>query len=142
MLVRSPYVDNVMLHLDPINGQCAALAVVNQAALEQWAKTSGISFSSFGDLCSKPEARKEVLASVRKVSNSSVKSRCSSISDLLNRQSETLQNASFVRYHNFYQDYKTRRHVFHISSYDRFSIGRWRKKEDCKVLRFQWTSSC
>ena len=72
MLARSPYVDNIMLHLDPINGQCAALIVTKQAALEQWAKKSGIKYLSFADLCSNPEARKEVLHSVTQVSKASV----------------------------------------------------------------------
>ena len=73
VLVRSPYVDNVILHLDPVHGQCVALVVVNQAALEQWARTTGISFNSFADLCSKMEARREVLHSVTQVSKASVK---------------------------------------------------------------------
>lgn len=72
VLTRSPYVDNVMLHLDPINGHCAALVVVNQAALEQWAKAASVNYHSFADLCSKSEARKEVLHSVSEVSIASV----------------------------------------------------------------------
>ena len=72
MLVRSPYVDNVILHLDPVSGKYVALVVANQSALEQWATASGIIFSSFADLCSKSEARREVLASVSQVSKASV----------------------------------------------------------------------
>jgi long-chain acyl-CoA synthetase len=57
-----------MLHADPFHSNCVALVVANQAALESWAKKAGVEYSDFADLCSKPEACKEVLSSLNQVS--------------------------------------------------------------------------
>lgn len=70
MLSGSQYVDNVMIHADPFHSNCVALVVANQAALEAWAKKASVDHSDFGNLCSKPEACKEVLSSLNQVSNS------------------------------------------------------------------------
>jgi long-chain acyl-CoA synthetase len=68
VLAGSSYVDNVMLHADPFHSNTVALIAVNQAALEGWAKKAGVDYSDFADLCSKPEACKEVLDSLTKAS--------------------------------------------------------------------------
>lgn len=70
MLAGSSYVDNGMLHADPFHSNTVALIAVNQAALEGWAKKAGVDYSDFADLCSKPEACKEVLDSLTKVRKS------------------------------------------------------------------------
>lgn len=67
VLAGSSYVDNVMLHADPFNSNCVAIVVPSQHALEEWAAKAGIQYSSFKELCPKPEAVKEVLSSINKV---------------------------------------------------------------------------
>lgn len=67
VLSGSQYVDNVMIHADPFHSNCVALVVANQAALEAWAKKASVDHSDFGNLCSKPEACKEVLSSLNQV---------------------------------------------------------------------------
>ncbi|KAH9572027.1 hypothetical protein CY35_02G125100 [Sphagnum magellanicum] len=67
VLAGSPYVESIMLHADPFHSNCVALVVVAHSALEGWAQKSGIQYSSFTDLCEKPESIKEVLASLAKV---------------------------------------------------------------------------
>jgi long-chain acyl-CoA synthetase len=74
VLAGSPYVESIMLHADPFHSNCVALVVVVHSALEGWAKKSGIQYSSFTDLCEKPESIKEVLASLAKVSQDPAKS--------------------------------------------------------------------
>ncbi|CAM8938551.1 unnamed protein product [Rhodiola kirilowii] len=54
------YVDNIMVHADPFHSFCVALVVVSRPAVEEWAKTQGIAYSDFADLCEKPETRKGV----------------------------------------------------------------------------------
>ena len=68
VLAGCPYVDNVMLHADPFHSYCVALIVVNRAALEGWAQKASVNYSDFAELCSKPEACKEVLSSISQVS--------------------------------------------------------------------------
>lgn len=67
MLVASPYVDNIMLHVDSFYSYCVALVVPLHQALEDWAKKQGLSYSDFSDLCQKAEAVKEVQASLGQV---------------------------------------------------------------------------
>jgi len=74
VLAGSPYVESVMLNADPFHSNCVALVVVLHSALEGWAEKSGIQYSSFADLCEKPESIKEVLASLAKVSQDPAKS--------------------------------------------------------------------
>ncbi|CAA6668368.1 unnamed protein product [Spirodela intermedia] len=64
VLVASPYVDNVMVHVDSFYSYCVALVVPLHQALEDWAKKQGLSYSDFSDLCLKEEAVKEVKASL------------------------------------------------------------------------------
>lgn len=66
-LIVSPYVDNIMVHADPFHSYCVALVVPAPQALENWAKTKGITYNDFSDLCQKPEAMKEVHDSLVKV---------------------------------------------------------------------------
>lgn len=63
-LSTSPYVDNIMLHADPFHSYCVALITPVSQALENWAKTQGITYNDFSDLCQKKEAVKEVQASI------------------------------------------------------------------------------
>lgn len=60
----SPYVDNIMVHADPFHSYCVALVVPAPSALENWAKTKGIAYNDFSDLCLNQEAVKEVLGSL------------------------------------------------------------------------------
>lgn len=62
-----PYVDNIMIHADPFHSYCVALVVVSHSALEEWASKTGVPYSDFAELCKKPEAVKEVQASLSKV---------------------------------------------------------------------------
>ena len=68
MLLVSPYIDNIMLHADPFYSYCVALVVPSQHTVEDWASKQGIPFTDFADLCEKVETKKEVLASIQKVS--------------------------------------------------------------------------
>ncbi|KAK9270198.1 hypothetical protein L1049_025774 [Liquidambar formosana] len=65
-LIVSPYVDNIMLHADPFHSYCVALVAASQSTLEDWAKSQGIVFIDFSDLCQKEETMKEVHASLIK----------------------------------------------------------------------------
>ena len=66
-LIVSPYVDNIMLHADPFHSYCVALVVAAPQAIEYWARSKGITFSDFAELCRKEETVKEVHASLVKV---------------------------------------------------------------------------
>ncbi|KAM0940498.1 putative long-chain-fatty-acid--CoA ligase [Dioscorea sansibarensis] len=65
-LIVSPYVDNIMLHADPFHSYCVALVVAAPQAIEYWARSKGITFSDFAELCQKEETVKEVHASLVK----------------------------------------------------------------------------
>lgn len=65
-LIVSPYVDNIMLHADPFHSYCVALVVAAPQAIEYWARSKGITFSDFAELCRKEETVKEVHASLVK----------------------------------------------------------------------------
>lgn len=69
-LMSSNYVDNIMLYADPFHSYCVALVVPSHSELQKWAQESGIQYTSFSELCDKPEAIKEVQASLSKVSSS------------------------------------------------------------------------
>ncbi|CAO2812902.1 unnamed protein product [Amaranthus hypochondriacus] len=66
-LMSSNYVDNIMLYADPFHSYCVALVVPSHSELQKWAQESGIQYTSFSELCDKPEAIKEVQASLSKV---------------------------------------------------------------------------
>lgn len=70
-LSTSPYVDNIMVHADPFHSYCVALVTPAPHALESWAQKQGIAFNDFPDLCQKPEAVKEVHASLVKAAKES-----------------------------------------------------------------------
>ncbi|GAB4844179.1 Long chain acyl-CoA synthetase 9, chloroplastic [Ancistrocladus abbreviatus] len=63
-LIGSPYVDNIMVHADPLQSYCVALVVASQPAMEDWAVNQGLSFSDFSELCEKEAAVEEVRASL------------------------------------------------------------------------------
>lgn len=63
----SPYVDNIMVHVDPVQSFCVALVVASHQALENWASNQGISYSDISELCKMPEAIKEVQSTLVKV---------------------------------------------------------------------------
>ncbi|KAK7301362.1 hypothetical protein RJT34_12225 [Clitoria ternatea] len=65
-LIVSPYVDNIMVHADPLHNYCVALVVGSQSTLEEWASKQGIAYSEFSELCTKEETLKEVHASLVK----------------------------------------------------------------------------
>lgn len=67
-LASSKYVENVMLHADPFHSYCVALVVPAPQVLEQWAKSSGVSYNDYAELCAKKEAVSEVQQSLSKVS--------------------------------------------------------------------------
>jgi hypothetical protein len=48
--------------------QLCAIVVVVHSTLEDWAKKSGIKYSTFAELCERPESNKEVLSSLSQVS--------------------------------------------------------------------------
>uniref|UniRef100_A0A7N0UPA7 AMP-dependent synthetase/ligase domain-containing protein n=1 Tax=Kalanchoe fedtschenkoi TaxID=63787 RepID=A0A7N0UPA7_KALFE len=54
------YVDNIMVHADPFHSFCVALVVASRPAIEEWAKTQGIAYADFIELCQKSETRKGV----------------------------------------------------------------------------------
>ncbi|CAI9294911.1 unnamed protein product [Lactuca saligna] len=66
-LASSKYVENVMLHADPFHSYCVALVVPAPQVLEQWAKSNGVSYSDYAELCAKKEAVSEVQQSLSKV---------------------------------------------------------------------------
>ncbi|KAK1439752.1 hypothetical protein QVD17_05572 [Tagetes erecta] len=66
-LASSKYVENVMLHADPFHNYCVALVVPAHQVLEQWAKSAGIPYKDFADLCTKKETISEVQQSLTKV---------------------------------------------------------------------------
>lgn len=63
----SPYVDNLMVHVDPFHSYCVALVAAAQHATEEWASNQGIAFADFVKLCGKEETIKEVQTSLLKV---------------------------------------------------------------------------
>ncbi|EOA29947.1 hypothetical protein CARUB_v10013048mg, partial [Capsella rubella] len=65
-LGSSNYVDNIMVHADPMNSYCVALVVTSQGALEKWAEEAGVKHSDFAELCENSEAVKEVQQSLTK----------------------------------------------------------------------------
>lgn len=67
-LASCDYVDSIMVHADPFHSYCVALVVPPQKLLEKWAQQAGIEYKDFPELCNKPEAVKEVLQSISKVS--------------------------------------------------------------------------
>lgn len=66
-LASSKYVENVMLHADPFHNYCVALVVPARQVIEQWAKTNGISYGDYSELCGKKETVSEVQQSLNKV---------------------------------------------------------------------------
>lgn len=66
-LGSSNYVDNIMVHADPMNSYCVALVVPSHGALEKWAEEAGVKHSDFAELCENGEAVKEVQQSLTKV---------------------------------------------------------------------------
>lgn len=68
-LAGSKYVENVMLHADPFHNYCVALVVPARQVLEQWAKSAGISYNDYAELCGKKETVSEVQQSLSKVSS-------------------------------------------------------------------------
>lgn len=66
-LGSSNYVENVMVHADPMNSYCVALVVPSHGALEKWAEEAGVKHSGFDELCESGEAVKEVQQSLTKV---------------------------------------------------------------------------
>ncbi|KAL1349447.1 hypothetical protein AAHE18_07G157900 [Arachis hypogaea] len=62
----SPFVDNIMLHADPIYNYCVALVVVSPSTLEDWASSKGIAYSNLSELCKREDTMKEVHASLVK----------------------------------------------------------------------------
>ncbi|KAI5062971.1 hypothetical protein GOP47_0021518 [Adiantum capillus-veneris] len=69
-LIASPYVDSIMLHVDPAQSHCVALIVASQAAVENWARKEGIEFEDFPSLCEKEQTAKEIIKSLQKVGKS------------------------------------------------------------------------
>ncbi|KAG7578723.1 AMP-dependent synthetase/ligase [Arabidopsis thaliana x Arabidopsis arenosa] len=65
-LGSSNYVDNIMVHADPMNSYCVALVVPSRGALEKWADEAGVKHSDFAELCENSEAVKEVQQSLTK----------------------------------------------------------------------------
>ncbi|KAH0934659.1 hypothetical protein HID58_011776 [Brassica napus] len=65
-LGSSNYVDNIMVHADPMNSYCVALVVPSHGALEKWAEEAGVKSSDFSELCENGEAVKEVQQSLIK----------------------------------------------------------------------------
>lgn len=63
----SNYVDNIMVHADPMNSYCVALVVPSHGAIEKWAEEAGVKSSDVSELCENGEAVKEVQQSLTKV---------------------------------------------------------------------------
>lgn len=66
-LTSSSYVDNIMIHADPLQNYCVALVVPSHQLLEKWAQQAGINYSDFSELCGKAESVSEVQQSLSKV---------------------------------------------------------------------------
>lgn len=66
-LTSSSYVDNIMIHADPLQNYCVALVVPSHQLLEKWAQQAGINYSDFSELCDKAESVSEVQQSLSKV---------------------------------------------------------------------------
>ncbi|KAL5972439.1 Long chain acyl-CoA synthetase 8 [Asimina triloba] len=66
-LISSNYVENIMVYADPFHSYCVALVVPSCQVLENWARSRGIDYKDFPDLCQKKEAVDEVLQSLLKV---------------------------------------------------------------------------
>ncbi|ESQ37014.1 hypothetical protein EUTSA_v10002409mg [Eutrema salsugineum] len=65
-LGSSNYIDNIMVHADPMNSYCVALVVPSQGALQKWAEEAGVKHSDISELCENGEAVKEVQQSLIK----------------------------------------------------------------------------
>ncbi|KAF3546273.1 hypothetical protein DY000_02005058 [Brassica cretica] len=65
-LGSSNYIDNIMVHADPMNSYCVALVVPSHGALEKWGEEAGVKSSDFSELCENGEAVKEVQQSLIK----------------------------------------------------------------------------
>ena len=57
-----------MVHADPFHSYCVALVVPSRHAIENWARSVGIEYKNFAELCNQDEAVKEVQQSLLKVS--------------------------------------------------------------------------
>ncbi|ESQ37016.1 hypothetical protein EUTSA_v10002409mg [Eutrema salsugineum] len=68
-LGSSNYIDNIMVHADPMNSYCVALVVPSQGALQKWAEEAGVKHSDISELCENGEAVKEVQQSLIKLRN-------------------------------------------------------------------------
>lgn len=66
-LIRSSYVDNIMVYADPFHNYCVALVVPAHQVLETWAKEAGINCSDYVELCNKTEAVAEIKRSLSEV---------------------------------------------------------------------------
>lgn len=56
-----------MLHADPFHSYCVALVVPPRQVLENWAKSAGVNYKDYPELCDKKEAVSEVQKSLAKV---------------------------------------------------------------------------
>lgn len=66
-LSSSKYVDNIMVYADPLHNYCVALVVPSHQEVEAWARTSGIQYKDFSELCQQDQVISEVLQSLVKV---------------------------------------------------------------------------
>ncbi|XP_047319725.1 long chain acyl-CoA synthetase 8-like [Impatiens glandulifera] len=66
-LMSSEYIDNIMVHADPLHSNCVALVVPSHPTLEKWAKEASIDYKEFAELCDKVEAVNAVMQSISKV---------------------------------------------------------------------------
>lgn len=56
-----------MVYADPFHSYCVALVVPSRHAIENWARSVGIEYQNYGELCNQDEAVKEVQQSLLKV---------------------------------------------------------------------------
>ncbi|CAI0383404.1 unnamed protein product, partial [Linum tenue] len=66
-LLTSNYVDNIMVHADPLQSYSVALIVPSRQVLEKWAQEAGIDHQDFAQLCQRNEAVDEVQKQLSKV---------------------------------------------------------------------------
>ncbi|CAI0383449.1 unnamed protein product [Linum tenue] len=66
-LLTSNYVDNIMVHADPLQSYSVALIVPSRQVLEKWAQGAGIDHQDFAELCQRNEAVDEVQKQLSKV---------------------------------------------------------------------------
>lgn len=69
-LASSSYVDNIMVYVDPFHSYCVALVVPSHQVIENWARSTGIEYKDYSDLCQKNEAVNEVQQSLLKAGKS------------------------------------------------------------------------